>query len=474
MSRLLRLLTCSPAALVLVGCTTTDPHAALPGVHERVADQAGHITWPLTDAARAEADANVDALLAAGLTVDSAVQIALLNNRGLRATFEELGLSQADLAAVARPPNPGLSLGLRWPHEAPRGPNVDLTLAAPLLELILRPLRQSAAADQLAAVQARVAREVLTLIADVRAAAYGVLAAQDLRDRLAVIVEIHDAAADLSGRQLAAGNIPRLEFAEIEAAAQQSRVGLARAEAEVSAAREHLNHLLGLVGKQTRWTLPGRLPPLPADDILPADPEAEAWARRPDLAAARTEVTLAEKAYHLKRRTRLFPGSVDLGVNTERDSDGSRLSGPEVGLHLPVFDQGQPELARLAAAARQARDRADALAAAIGAEARAAQAALLAARHNASFHEKILLPRRREILRETLLHYNAMQAGIHALLAARNQLETAEHATVSALRDYWLARNKLEHALGARLPSSPAPAAPAEPTSDNLPHHGHP
>jgi outer membrane protein TolC len=39
--------------------------------------------------------------------MDDAVQIALLNNRGLQASYGELGISEADLVQAGRLPNPG-------------------------------------------------------------------------------------------------------------------------------------------------------------------------------------------------------------------------------------------------------------------------------------------------------------------------------------------------------------------------------
>lgn len=465
------------AALLLAGCATTDPQAALPAAQKQLTDRgAATIAWPQSDRDRAEADAAVRALLARDLTVDAAVRLALLNNRGLRATFEELGLSQADLTGASRLPNPGLSAGVRWPHTAPRGPNVDFTLTAPLLDLILLPLGRRVAADELAATQARVAHAVLALVAEVRTAAYAVLAQQDLRARLATTTELHAAAADLARRQFEAGNIPQLEFAAKQAAAQQAQVELARAEADVIAAREALNRLLGLARDQIAWTLPGPLPALPATDELPANLESLAQAQRLDLAALRVQADLADRALDLKRRTRLLPGSVDLGVNTERDSDGSRKSGPQIDLQLPLFSQGQPELARLAARSRQAHDHAAALAADIGSDVRAAHAALTAARRAAEFYSATLIPQHELLVREALLHYNAMQHSPYALLAAKADLLATEREAIAARRDYWLARTALERALGTALPpaSSPPEAPPATaPASDDAHAHAH-
>jgi hypothetical protein len=66
----------------------------------------------------ARSDADVDTiaqargeLLAKPLSVDDAVQVALLNNRGLQADFQELGITEAEVVQAGRLPNPGFSFG---------------------------------------------------------------------------------------------------------------------------------------------------------------------------------------------------------------------------------------------------------------------------------------------------------------------------------------------------------------------------
>lgn len=467
-----------PVAL-LAGCAAVDPRARLSAVQTQLGEHAGvQATWPLTADEREAADAAVRDLLAHELTTDSAVQLALLNNHALRATFEELGLSQAGLAAAGRLPNPTFAASVRLPRDAPRGPNAEFALTAPLLDSLLLPLRTRMAQDQLGQVQRRVTHEVLALVADVKSAAYSVLAQQDFRARLAVIAEVNDAAADLARRQFDAGNIPRLELAQTQASAQQTQLDLLRADADVRAAHERLSRLLGLAGAQTNWKIAGSLPALPAVDPALDGLEAVALNQRLDFAAARAQVALAETALNLKRRTRLLPGTVALGVDTERDPGGERVTGPRLELQLPLFDQGQPEIARLAALLRQAQNRADAIAADIGSDVRSARDHLVAARTAVEYFQKTLLPQRQLVLRETLLHYNAMQVSTYELLLAKEQQQAAERMSIEALRDYWLARVELERALGSRLPASadaPVSANPpketdASPAHQNLKH----
>src|SRR4030088_3855214 len=49
-------------------------------------------------------------LLRQTLSVDAAVQIALLNNRGLQASYNELALAAAELVGESLPPNPTFSI----------------------------------------------------------------------------------------------------------------------------------------------------------------------------------------------------------------------------------------------------------------------------------------------------------------------------------------------------------------------------
>ena len=471
------------ALLLLAGCATSSPQASLPAVQTQLSERAGvNATWPLTPEDRATADARVRELVAADLTVESAVQIALLNNRSLRATFEELGLSQAGLAAATRLPNPSFEASVRWPPHPPRGPNVEFGLSAPLLEALLLPARKNIAQKQLLQTQYRVSHEVLALVAEVRRAAYEVLAQQDLRVRLAVVAEINGASADFGRRQFDAGNISKLDAAQLEASAQQTQVELARADAATGSARERLNRLLGLNSAQANWKMAGSLPDLPSGDALPENLELIAQEQRLDLAALLTQSQLAQQAVNLKSRTRLLPGEVTLGVDTERDTGGQRVTGPRLAVQLPLFDQGQTELARLSAELRQVQDREEALSAEIGSEVRAARANLVASRRAAEFYRQTLLPQRRAILRESLLHYNAMQKSVYELLTAKEQQQLTERDSVEALRDYWLARTELERALGRRLPEpdqtkpeSPSNEKPKEPeagpAAEPHPHH---
>ena len=83
---------------LLTGCAAVRPQAAFEDVRQTVAERAPYrVVWATGSAEDAAARVAVDSLLADSLTVEAAVQVALLNNRRLQATYEDLGVAQADL-----------------------------------------------------------------------------------------------------------------------------------------------------------------------------------------------------------------------------------------------------------------------------------------------------------------------------------------------------------------------------------------
>ena len=132
-------------ALLAAGCATTNPRVAFESVQRSTDSRA---QWVGTPAEAEATDRIVDERLAQPLTLDSAVAIALVNNPTLQATFEQVGVSQADLAQASRLENPELSALVRFPSEG-SGRNTELSLMLNVFELFVQPLRRQAAAAEL-------------------------------------------------------------------------------------------------------------------------------------------------------------------------------------------------------------------------------------------------------------------------------------------------------------------------------------
>lgn len=458
--------------LAIAGCASTNPKAAFNDVDKTVNARTGQsVQWPHKDSTKNEVAMAIEPLLKTNLNAQAAVTIALLNNRSLQAEFEEIGISQADVAQAARLQNIEIAGSWRFPNRPPSAADVEYSAAGNLLDLFTLPAKKKVAARNLEQTKLRVADKVLQLAADVQALFYDLQAQTELGKRLDSIIEVNDAAADVAQRQYDAGNINALELQNQQAPAMQTRLDLMKAKAGVQAQREHLNRLLGLSGEQIGWQIGGGLPSLPEKELPLENLESLAVSQRLDLAASRSQAEAIAAALRLKKKTRFIPG-VKLGVDTERSPDGQRVTGPTLDLELPIFDQGQPAVAKLTAEFQQAKDRYAAQEVNVRSEVREARAALLAAREAVEFSQNNLLPQRQKILRETLLHYNAMQKNSYELLAAKEHEQNAEQSSVEALRDYWQARVELERAVGGRLSSNDSPM-PTMPKADTAPAEEH-
>jgi cobalt-zinc-cadmium efflux system outer membrane protein len=404
----------------------------------------------------------VSGLLKAEMTAEQAVQVALLNNPTLQATFEEVGISQADLAQAARLQNPRVSGFVRFPSEG-SGRNTELSFLQDAFDLFVAPLRKKVAASELERTKARVADDVLVLAAEAKTAYHTVQARQQLVKRLRMILDITQTAADFAQRQHEAGTIGDLVLESQIALNRQAKVDVALAEAEVRADRERLNRLLGLWGPHTAWHIASELPPIPQTESPLEGLESRAVAQRQDLHAARWGVDLVGRALALKKKTRFFPIGIDVGLSTEKDVSGTRVTGPELALQLPIFDTGKASITRLEAEHRRAQRLLEALAINARSEVREARDQMLAARDLAQYYGDVLLPQRVRILDLTLRHYNMMLKGAYDLLLAKQQEVEAEKAHIEAWRGYWIARAQLERALGGALPQpEPTQSASAE------------
>ena len=420
-------------------------------VEQAVKERTGlALRWQQDAAAREAALAEVRGLLKKPLTVNRAVQIALLNNRELLATFEDVGVSAAELREVGLWKNPSFDLSVRFPDRPPSGANWEEAVAFDLLDLLMIPLRKRVAADQLAAVQLRVADETVKLVSEVKTAVYELQGDAALLAHRRTIAEIQSTAVELSQRQHEAGNITDLALAQQQAVYNSARLELAMAENEQREHREKLNRLLSLWGGDTAWKIAGGLAPLPASDVPLRGLESLAVAQRLDLGAAHLELAGVVRALGLTKSYR-YIGALEFGVNTERESDRTNMTGPTLRLELPLFNFGQARVAKGQAELRRAERTLEALAIGIRADVRALHDKLAALRDAVRFYENELVPTRRAITAGMLLQYNGMLVGNYELFITRAEQIEAEHKAIETLRDYWITRAELERAVGGNL-----------------------
>ena len=422
------------ATLLLVGCSTLS--------------NSSMVVSP-TEAGSAEATQAVSQLLAKSLTADSAARVAILNNRQLQATFENVGIAQADLIEAGLLENPTLFGSARFPSRG-GGSNLETSLTQGFLDLLMMPLRKRMAAEELQRTRMEVTDAAVETAAETKIAFYTLQADLQLLSRLKLITSADQAALDLSQRLHDAGNITDLSLLNEQATYSEARMEVAKANADIEADREKLNRLMGLWGPETSWTVADQLPEIPGSEISTDQLESLALNQRSDLAASRYELAALATALSTTRTYR-YLGVLEVGANIEKETDGTTLTGPEFSVSLPIFNQGQGKIAKLEAQQRQAEKRFEGKAADIRSEVREARGRLLANRDAALYYRSNLLPERLKIRNQTLLQYNAMQIGASELLMARKSQADTEREYIQSWRDYWISRSELERAVGGNL-----------------------
>src|SRR5690606_24496203 len=148
--------------------------------------------------------------------------------------------------------------------------------------------------------------------------------------------------------------------------------------------------------------------------------EAQVMASNLELAALRQRIEASGRVLGLERTLGLFPDA-EAGATGEREADGEWAIGPVFALPIPLFNQGQPQVAAAQAELRRSQAEYYATAVKLRAAARTAQARLDNARSRVAYYQNVLLPLHEQITQETLLQYNAMQTGAFQLLDARRQ-----------------------------------------------------
>ena len=403
------------------------------------------VQWNRGSAQDAEAERYVRAQLERPLTASTAVQIALLNNHELQATYEEIGLAQADLVEAGLLKNPLFTIERRFPGQA-----LEADLLGEFIDLLFLPLRKRVAAAQLEAAKLRVSSEIIKTAAEVRVAFYENQGNLQISD-LAQSVERATAASAEAALQLhQAGNTRSLDLANEEALHVQAKVEFAKTQSAGVESREKLTRLLGLWGADTKWRVAPRLPDLPSSEVGVGGLESRAISQRLDLAAFKQETLSEARRLGLVRFQEISKG-FEMGGHYEREKDGQYSAGPSLNLPIPFFNFGQAAKARTEAKVRQSQQRYLALAVQIRSEVRSARDRMLLARHRVDYLESTARPLRRRVVEESQLQYNAMQISLFDLLRAKQDEVNAGREYVEALRDYWIARAELEKAVGGSL-----------------------
>ncbi|MGI9014804.1 MAG: TolC family protein [Phycisphaerales bacterium] len=442
------------ATILGSSCATPQPGSSFDRVAAETSDRTGvAIAWPMNAKARAAIEAQVNALLSEPLDQESAVVVALLNNRALRAKFAQLGFAEADLVEAGLLENPSLTAAIGFPDRPPSMAQLDFGLTLNLLRVLLMPANKDIASVRLDAEVLRVADVVVETAAMAQIAFLDLQASTHMTALLREIAIAAEVAFEFAEQVHAAGNLSDLALANQMALREMARLDYAHALAESAALRERLNVHLGVWGEHTGWTLVDRLPEIPASEADLSQLESLAIRQRLDLVASAKEVEAISKALGMQQDWRYIL-TTDVGFNAEHDTDGQWVFGPELSIELPIFNQRQAEILRLDAALLEAEARLEAMAIEVRSDVRRLRDRLYAIRYECEHYRDTIVPLRERITMLTQQQYNFMLVDTFDLLAAKREETDAYRGYIESIHNYWTTRVELERVVGGRLPDA--------------------
>jgi outer membrane protein TolC len=434
----------SLTVLLLTGCATFSQDGGLNNVSALTKERTGQtIQFSKTGAKAESPDVSLAQLLSKPLTADSAVQIALLNNRSLQASLAELGIAEADRVQAGRIRNPSFTFGrMRGGDDV----EIERGIMFSLVGLLTMPVRVNIEKRRFEQAQLQAASEAVRLAADTRKAYFTAVAAQQTAKYMEQVKDSAEAGAELARRMARVGNWSKLDQSREHVFYADAVAQLARARHNATAAREQLTRLLGLSGKDAAFQLPDRLPDLPKAPNEPKDIETQAMQQRLDIQLAQRDAQATAAGLGLSKAT-AFINVLDAGYTNKSETGKPRANGYEIELELPLFDWGSARTAKAEAVYMQSVHRTADIAIRARSEVREAYSAYRTSYDLAKHYRDEIVPTRKKISDEVLLRYNGMLASVFELLAdARSQVNSV-NAAIEAQRDYLIAETNLQSAI---------------------------
>lgn len=429
------------SSIALGGCATFSKDGGLDGVKSLTQQHIGQeVAWPKTAAEQKIIASRVDELLKNELDVESAVQVALFNNKALQASLYELGISEADVVQAGRLPNPRFSMLYARNNGDYK---IEQALTFNIFSLLTMPKMLEIERLNFEKTKQEVALNVLRLAYQTRLAYFNAVAVNEQLAYSRQVKESAQASAEMAKRMVKAGNWNQLELAREQGFYADAMLDELAAKQKQSAAHEALSRLLGISVNELQ--LKRRLPDLPKTLVDTAQFEKEAFEQRLDLQAARLQVQNLAKQLGLTKTTSVI-NTLELGparVLEGRRGDAYK-KGVDISFELPLFDWGGAKVARAEAIYMQGVNRAANVAINAQSEIREAHSRYLTSYDIARQYHDEIVPLRKKVLDEKLLRYNGMLVSPFELFAdARAQVASVK-TYIEKLNEFWLADTALQ------------------------------
>lgn len=389
------------------------------------------------------------------ISADTAVQVALLNNRGLQAAYANVGLSAAEAWQQSTPENPVVSIGILGIGAAELGAYraIEGLFRANILDARTRKQRVAIADVSFRAAQLDAVNETLALANETRQAWIDAVAAFEAVGYLRRAKSTSDAGSELAKRLGETGALNRAGQAREQAFNAELAGQLAQARLNATMAKENLTRLMGLWGAEVDYFVPDALPTVPRSVGAVAGIEQKALRNRVDLRVAKLGLEAQAKAFGLTDQTRLVTDlKLIAGFESEREREDGNTeteTTPQVELEfaIPIYDTGKARMRKAELSYMQAANVLAERAVTVRSEARGAEQAYRASHRIARHYRDVLVPLRVTVEEEGLLSYNGMITSTFELLTDVREKLGASLEAANAKKEFYMAQANLTAAI---------------------------
>ena len=263
---------------------------------------------------------NLTETLAKPLDLQSAIQIALINNSNLKAAFIQLNISKAQLLQASLPQNPAFAAEALWGENHTK-PNLTFSITQNIASLFWIPLKRSVAQAEIMASQIKASEQIVDMIYQVTTTYYEYQAALQNIDIFTTVLEATLASTTIAQRLYNAGNITKLDFAIEQVFYEEAKLSLIKAEIKAEQFKAKINTLLQLSGEQANWTIAtNKLNPPPKQLFDKAYLEQKSLTANLTLKGLKSEAKAKNGQARIARAQALLP-ELNAGVSFELDDE---------------------------------------------------------------------------------------------------------------------------------------------------------
>jgi outer membrane protein TolC len=476
-----KILALASISIALSSCVAGTKYAAKDAGFDTVSTKTAEATgketvWIQNQKQAQVTSARVQALLPRKkrLDADTAVQIALLNNKGLQAAYAGLGDGAADAWQSTMLINPTASVGITsiGTPGLEAFKTIEGTLAVNILALATKKRDVEIADTRFRQAQLNAAASTLKLAADTRRAWINAVAAWENVVHLQQAQAAADAASELAQKLGETGAMTKGSQAREHVFVAELAGETAKARLAARLAKEELTRLMGLWGDDVDYQIPNRLPSLPKQVARREAIEAEALNKRVDLRVAKLELEATARSYGLTEATRYVTDlEVISGFETEREKEDGKVKtdttySKELEFVIPIFDSGKARMRKAELAYMRAANQLAEMAVNVRSEARSAYEAYRSSYDIARHYRNSVVPLRTTIEQQSLLTYNGMITNTFELIADSRAKTNSVLLAVNAKREFWLAEANLAPAIYGGGSSTTTPSTEAVSSND--------